>query len=394
MNVLVVHNFYQQAGGEDQVFADEIALLESHGHRVFKHTVHNDQISGLSKITVAKKTIWNDEAAAAIRESVHANSIEVAHFHNTFPLLSPAVYSAAHRGGAAVVQTIHNYRLICPAATFLRDGHVCELCLGKTFPAPAVKYNCYRGSKSATAVAATMLATHKTRGTYRDDVDAYIALTQFARSKFIEADFIPEAKLHVKPNLVSPDPGFGAGEGGYAIFVGRLTESKGILTLLAAWEKLKAPVALKILGDGELAEKVKAAAANDPRIEYLGRQPLAKVYEAMGQASALVFPSVWYEGMPKTIIESFAKGTPVIASRLGSMTEMISPGETGALFEAGAAGDLAATIEQLFANREKLVAMRATSRREFEMNYSADRNYTQLMHIYETAIANKQSSTV
>jgi glycosyltransferase involved in cell wall biosynthesis len=387
VNVIVVHNFYQQPGGEDQVFADETALLESRGHRVFRYTVHNDAINQTHALTIAGRSIWNRAAHAELRNLVIQQRANIVHFHNTFPMLSPAVYDAARSGGAAVVQTLHNYRLMCPSAIFFRDGHVCEDCQGKSVPWPGVLHKCYRDSFAASAVSATMLVVHRARGTYRHDVDAYIALTEFARGKFVDAG-LPAEKIIVKPNFVWPDPGVG---GGYVLFVGRLSESKGVGTLLAAWKKLTAAVPLKIMGDGELAQAVRDAAATDSRIEWLGRRPLDEVYHRMGEAAALVFPSLWYEGLPKTIIESFAKGTPVIASRLGSMAELIADRRTGLHFTAGDAEDLAGAVGRLLADPNRLRSMRLEARREFEARYTADQNARMLSAVYDSALRRRES---
>ncbi len=382
MKIIVAHNFYQQAGGEDQVFADETALLESRGHSVTRFTVHNDQVKHLSRITLAGRTIWNRESHAQLHDLVQREQAEVVHFHNTFPLLSPAVYSAARSAGAAVVQTLHNYRLICPTAICYRDGKVCEDCVGRTVPWPAIVHRCYRGDRGASVVTSAMLAVHHLRGTYRNDVDAYIALTAFSRDKFIEAG-LPAEKFIVKPNFVGPDPGKGDGGGGFCLFVGRLTESKGVRVLLDAWKQLTANIPLKIAGDGELAQEVRAAAAADPRIHYAGRLPSDRVSDLMGDAAALIFPSVWYEGLPKTILESFARGTPVIASKLGSMSDLVTPGRTGDHFIPGDPAALAATITRLFAGGT-LASLRPSVRDEFEFRYTADANYRMLMDVYES----------
>jgi glycosyltransferase involved in cell wall biosynthesis len=385
MNIVVAHNFYQQSGGEDQVFADETALLESRGHTVRRYTVHNAEVNHLSQLTLAKRTIWNGASHQEMYELVRREKAQVVHFHNTFPLLSPSVYAAARSAGAAVVQTLHNYRLICPTAICYRDGHVCEDCVKRTVPWPAIVHRCYRGDRNASLVTATMLAVHHLRGTYRNDVDRYIALTEFARDKFIEAG-LPGEKITVKPNFVGPDPGPGDGQGNFCLFVGRLTESKGIAVLLEAWKKLSGDIKLKIAGDGELAAMARDAAATDLRIEFVGRLPPDQIYELMGQAAALIFPSVWYEGLPKTILESFARGTPVIASNLGSMSSLITPGQTGAHFKAGDGGDLANTIARLHAG-QSLPAMRAGVREEFESRYTAEANYRMLMDVYESVTA-------
>ncbi len=306
MRVLICHNFYQQPGGEDQVFAAEAALLRRFGHEVETYSVHNDEIESAGKLKLAAATVWNRGAASEIGRRTRENRAEIVHFHNTFPLLSPAVYSAARRAGAAVVQTLHNFRLICPGATLFREGKPCEKCVGR-FPVAAVAHGCYRGSRSATAVTAMMLGVHRSIGAYANQVDAYIALTRFAREKFLVAGFDPE-QIHVKPNFLDPDPGAGPGDGGFALFVGRLSEEKGIRPLLEAWKRVGKTLPLKICGDGPLASQVREAAASESSIEWLGRRPLEEVIGLMGRAAALVFPSLWYEGFPRTIVESLSAG--------------------------------------------------------------------------------------
>ena len=386
MKIVVVHNFYQQPGGEDQVFADESALLESRGHAVVRHTVDNDALDGLSALTIAGKTLWNRDAAAEVDAVVRRERADVVHFHNTFPLLSPAVYGAARGAnggpGAAVVQTLHNYRLICPNAVFFRDNQPCEDCLGKTVPWPAVTRGCYRGSRTASAGVAAMLTAHRLRGTYRNDVDAYIVLTPFARDKFVEAGF-DDRQLFLKPNFVPSTAAVGDGSGHFFLFVGRLSAGKGLPTLLAAWRKLQPNLQLRIVGDGEGADDVRAAAAADPRIQWLGPQPIETVYRLMGEATALVFPSVWYEAQPKTVIEAMAVGTPVIASGRGAAAGMVRHGVTGVHFETGNATALAAAVEAVADGPSS--DMRTAARAEYLRQYTPDQNYARLMEIYAAA---------
>jgi glycosyltransferase involved in cell wall biosynthesis len=383
VNVVVCHNFYQQPGGEDQVFADETALLESHGHRVIRYTVHNDAVANTGKLALLGKTLWNRAIAREIGELVRRERADVVHFHNTFPLISPAAYYAARKAGAAVVQTLHNYRLLCPGAMFLRDGAVCESCLGRA-PIPAVIHKCYRGSRAATAATAAMLMSHRMLSTYRRRVDAYIALSEFGRQKFI-AGGLPEDRIAVKPNFVSPDPGVGNGKGGYAVFVGRLAPGKGIETIVEAWTKHSPGIALKVLGDGPLADQVAG-----PNIERLGRKPVAEVYEAIGNAAMLVMPSTWYEGLPKTLIESFAKGTPVVASRIGTLAEAVEHGRTGLHFVPGDAADLARQVRALAIDATTRSLMRANCRREYESRYTAEQNYRMLNDIYRAALEHRR----
>jgi glycosyltransferase involved in cell wall biosynthesis len=235
------------------------------------------------------------------------------------------------------------------------------------------------------AVTTVMLGIHRAIGTYANQVDAYIALTEFARGKFLEAGFDSE-QIHVKPNFLDPDPATGAGDGGIALFVGRLSEEKGIRPMLEAWKRVGDALPLKICGDGPLGDEVRAAAANETSIEWLGRRPLEEVIDLMGRASVLVFPSLWYEGFPRTIVESLARGTPVVASNLGSMKELIQPGRTGALFNAGDVADMAKTVVELCEDRVRLGEMRRTSREEFLGRYDAARNHRMMLEIYRQAM--------
>ncbi|HEV3025027.1 MAG TPA: glycosyltransferase family 4 protein [Pirellulales bacterium] len=388
MKLIVCHNFYRQPGGEDQVFFDEVRLLESRGHQVVRFTAHNRDIDEHSRLRLARTAIWNGRACEALLRDIDRERPDVVHLHNTFPLISPAIYQAARRHGAAIVQTLHNFRLLCPSATMFRGGRVCESCLGKRVAWPSVLHGCYRGSRSASAAVAAMLAVHHSLGTWRQAVDVYIALTDFARRKFIEGG-LPAERIVVKPNFVAPEPPIGHGAGRYALFVGRLSPEKGIATLLAAWEELAGEVPLKIVGDGPLADEVRAAAGRNSSIEWLGWQSQEQVFQAVGDASLFIVPSDWYEGCPRTIVEAFAKGTPVLASRLGGLAEIVDDERTGALFTQGDAADLARQVRRLFADRECLASMRRAAREEFELKYGEERNYSVLMEAYERAIAGR-----
>jgi glycosyltransferase involved in cell wall biosynthesis len=385
MRIIVAHNYYRQPGGEDEVFASEAALLRSHGHDVEAFVMRNDDIELMGKLATLRATLWNGQSHERLRKLIRHARAQVVHFHNTFPLMSPSVYYAARAEGAAVVQTLHNYRLLCPGGTLFRDGKTCEQCVGAV-PWRAVQHACYR-SRATTCVSTMMLTTHRAVGTYSNAVDAYIALSDFARKKFIEGG-LPADKLHLKSNFVDPDPMPGKGEDAYALFVGRLTDEKGIHALLEAWRAnaqgdhaLGLP--LKIVGDGPLRPEVEAAVRQNAQIECLGRRPLAKVCDLIGNAQMLIFPSLWYEGMPRVIVESFAKGTPVVASNLGTMAEMIRDGENGWLFAPGDSFQLAATVRRaLAADHAKL---RRGARHEYESKYTSARNYEALMQIYSIA---------
>ncbi len=386
MKILVCHNYYQQRGGEDQVFADEAALLTDRGHEVIPYTLHNDAIDAMGRLKVAARTMWNRQSYRELRALIRRERPRLMHCTNTFPLISPAAYHAAKAEGAAVVQSLHNYRLICPKAVLMRDNRVCEDCLGKLVAWPAIRHGCYRESRAATTVLAGMLAAHRLWGTYRHRVDRYIVLTEFARQKFIEAGF-PANRLAVKPNFVAPDPGPGDGACGYALFVGRLSQEKGVETLLSAWTSRPELPPLKIVGDGPLADRVRDAAAVSPHIDWLGARSCKDVQQLMGNAAFLVFPSIWYEGLPKTIIEAFSRGTPVVASRLGSMSELVEHNRTGLLFEAGNVAAMVQAVREIAAHPARLSAMRRAARQRFEAQFTAETNYERLMMIYAAALS-------
>jgi glycosyltransferase involved in cell wall biosynthesis len=381
MRILRVHNYYQQPGGEDQSFAAEIALLEQHGHEVIRFTVHNDAINSMGRLEVAGKTLWNREMYKQIAALIAREKPEIAHFENTFPLISPAAYYATQRAGLPVVQSLRNYRLFCADAYFYRQGRVCEECLGKMIPWPALHYRCYRDSFLATGVVTSMQVLHRSLHTWARQVDRFIALTEFGRRKFVEGGIAPE-KIVVKPNFLVRDPGLGEGSGDYALFVGRLSAEKGIVELLKSWEALGSRLLLKLVGSGPLAPMVAEAASAMVGVEWLGQQPPEEVAVLMGAARLLIFPSLWYEGFPRVIVEAFARGLPVVASNLGSMASLIEHRRTGLHFHPGDTDDLAAQVTWALDRPQELERMRREARTVFEAAYTADRNYHLLMQIY------------
>jgi glycosyltransferase involved in cell wall biosynthesis len=383
MRIVLCHNFYQQPGGEDPVFADEAWLLESRGHEVVPYTLHNREIDGMRRGQLLRKTIWNRQSYRELRQLIRRTRPALVHCHNTFPLISPACYAAARAEGVPVVQTLHNFRLLCPSALFLRQGKACEDCLGRVIAWPGILHQCYRKDWKATAVVTAMLSTHWLLRTWTRQVNRYIALSDFARQKFIQGG-LPAGRIATKPNFLRRDPGAGAGEGGYALFVGRLSEEKGTTTLLSAWERLGQVMPLKIVGDGPLADEARAAAQTYPWIEWLGRRSPPEVLSLMGRAACLVVPSLCYENCPKVLLEAFAKGTPVIGSGLGSLAEMIGNGGNGLLFAAGNAGDLTAKVRQFAA--ANVAAFRRAARRAYEERYTAERAYPSIMNIYACAL--------
>jgi glycosyltransferase involved in cell wall biosynthesis len=325
--------------------------------------------------------IWNHASFRRIQSLVNQAPPDVAHFHNTFPLISPAAYYAVRRLGVPVVQKLSNFRLLCPGGIFLRDGQPCEQCLERGSLRPALLHKCYRGSRAATAAVAGMLAAHRAVGTWQRMVDVYIALSEFARRKFIEGG-LPADRIVVKGNCVTPDPGPGEGNGGYALFVGRLSEEKGISTLAEAWRRLP-DIPLLVAGDGPLNQTEWPAG-----VTWLGLKSREEVIGLMKNAAVLVFPSVCYECAPLTILEAFACALPVVASDIGSVPEFVGQDRLGFLFRPGDPEDLARQVRRAFQHPAETKAMRAAARREYEAKYTAEVNYKALLEIYQLAIEN------
>ena len=388
--VLMGHCYYRDLGGENLSFEAEAGLLESNGHRVVRYTRDNREIEGLGaagKARLALRTVWATDSFEQVRDLAGRERPDVAHFQNTFPLISPSAYRACRRLGIPVVQTLRNYRLVCPTATFFRDGRVCEDCMGKTPPWPGVVHACYRDSRAQTGVIATMVTMHRALRTWQNDVDLYVVPTEFGRRKFIEAG-LSEDHVVVKPNFVDPDPGQREGPGDFALFVGRLSEEKGILTLLEAWRRVTR-LPLRIVGKGPLSEAVAGTVARDGlagRVEVLGSLSHDEVFGLMRQARLVVFPSEWYETFGRVAVESFACGVPVVAARLGAMAEVVDDGRTGLHFMPGDAEELAARVDWLLDHPEEAAAMGREARREYESRYTAARNYEMLVEIYRSAM--------
>ena len=384
MKILLAHNRYQLAGGEDAVVAAEHDLLAENGHNVRLFSVTNDAIAGLSaKLRAAARTAGSAWGRDAMAREIAAFRPDIVHVHNFFPLLSPSVYDACRDAGVAVVQTLHNYRLICPGGLLMRGGRPCEDCVGAS-PWRAVLHRCYRGSALGSAAVARMVDTHRRRGTWRSKVDRFIALTEFARSKFAAAGF-PADRIAVKPNFVADRARRPEGDRAGALFVGRLSTEKGIATLLSAWRTLDMP--LRIAGTGPMEGEMLNAGL--PTVTMLGHSTAEAVAEEMARAAFLLVPSVCYENFPVTLAEAFCQGLPVIASRLGAMAEIVEDGVTGLHFTAGDAADLAAKVRWAADHPEDMRRMGRNARRIYEEKYTPAANYTRLRAIYDDAIGSR-----
>jgi glycosyltransferase involved in cell wall biosynthesis len=390
MKILLVHNTYQQPGGEDVVFSQERQLLERAGHQVLTYCRSNWEIAGYSSLellaSVGRMT-WARDAQREIASLIRREKPDLVHVHNTFLMVSPSVYSACKEAHVPVVQTLHNYRLLCPAAIFFRRGGTCEECPEHGLWR-GVLHGCYRNSRAETSAVALMLTVHRWLRTWTWGVNCFIALSEFSRRKFIEGG-IPAEKVVVKPNFVYADPGCRARSGEYALFVGRLSPEKRVITMLAAWQRLQAHISLRIIGGGPERKSLEAHAKQMGLSDvcFFGQLPRDEVIAAMKGARCLIFPSEWYENFPMTIVESFACGVPVIASRLGAMQEIVEDGRAGLHFTPGDSEDLAAKVNWAWTHPSEMEEMGRQARAEYEFKYTAERNYQMLMEIYRRVIA-------
>lgn len=384
MRVLLAHNSYQQSGGEDAVVANERALLAGAGCDVDLLHIHNDEISSFwHKLSTTIHLTGSARGKQLMARAIERFRPDVVHVHNFFPLLTASVYDACRDAGVPVVQTLHNYRLTCAGAMLFRDGGPCEDCVHGS-PYQAVLHGCYRGSRAGSLAVARMIEVHRRNNTWNERVDRFIALTRFAKGRYVAAGIEP-ARIAVKPNFV-PDPGRML-PGAHpprsgALFVARLAPEKGLDTLLKTWQGLSLP--LTIIGDGPLKEV--AVAGSGGSITYLGKQTALEVQAAMRRAAFLVMPSESYETFGMVSVEAFANGLPVIASRLGAMAEIIEDGRTGLLFTPGDAADLAAKVTAAAAQPDLLRALGQEARACYEARYTPQVNLRSLMAIYDNVL--------
>ena len=389
MNILIIHNSYQQPGGEDVVVAQETGLLERNGHRVNIYKRSNDEIDDLSfgqRLGLITRIISAGDSKLDVRGLLRDLKPDIVHVHNTFAMVSPSVYEVCQAEDVPVVQTLHNYRLLCPASTFYRDGGSCEECVTYSL-LRSVQHACYRDSRVMSGAIALMLRTHRSRQTWNGGIDAYIAISGFVRDKFVEAGF-PAGKISVKPNFVEPDPGERSHSGDYALFVGRLSREKGLLTLLEAWKRLPSGIPLVIAGDGPMRHHLEAEIARKglQGIDFAGRLHRGEVYDAMKKAAFLVVPSIWYEPFGLVVAEAFACGTPVLGAFVGAIQEMLDDHVTGLHFAPGDPDELAKKVAWAWGHLPELAAMGKAARRVYENRYTANANYHLLMDIYASAI--------
>ena len=388
MRVLIGHNAYQNFGGEDAVAASEEQLLRGRGHDVRVYSRSNAELNQLSlkdKSRFLWYLGWNEESYQQVRALIRDFRPDIVHFHNIYFMMSPAVYHACHAEGVPVVQSLHNFRPLCLNGLLFRNNRVCEDCL-KGSLLPGVAHRCSQQSMIISAMVARMIRSHRRLRTWSDKVGTYITATEFTRKKYVDAGF-PADRIFVKPNFVEEPSTKAETDKGYALYVGRLSEEKGVETLIRAWKGL-ADVPLRIAGDGPARTLLSGYIQRFglKNVSLLGHVAEEKFHELMSGARFLILPSLCYENFPRIAVEALSYGLPVVASRLGSLVEVIDDGVTGRLFEPGDGESLAQAVRELFGNAA-LGEKRKAARAKFEEAYSPQKNYDKLLEIYERALA-------
>lgn len=380
MKILILHNEYQQYGGEDTVVKNEVKLLQDAGHSVHVEIISNHQISGIwSKLSAAVGLVFSWRSYFSVKKLIKEVRADVVHVHNFFPLWSPSIFYACKSLKIPVILTLHNYRTLCPTALLMHDGKVTEKSITHG-PWWAVSKKVYRGSLWGTFLLSLMISVHKYLDTWNKQVSKFIVLTNFAKNKFSQAGFL-DNKIIVKPNFV--DINFDQNQKKFEsmfLFVGRLSEEKGIHTLkksIAENDSFK----VTVVGTGP-----QQAELSHPNFQHLGKQELHIVFQQMQKHMVLVMPSIWYEGFPMTLVEAYANGLPVIASRIGALEELVEHGVTGLLFEAGDHESLAQTMQWALDHPQEMYQMGINARKKYEQSYTAQINLKQLESIYMNAI--------
>ena len=378
MKILFAHNTYQHQGGEDSVVDSEITLLREHGHEVATYFRNNNDIVTMPAVKVAIQTLWSSTTVTELTALINLFKPDVIHVHNTMPLISPAVYWAANRAGVPIVQTLHNFRLNCISALYLRENKICENCVGH-LPWRGIKHKCYRRSTADSFVLASMLTLHRSLGTYKNKVSRYIVFNEFCRNKFIQGG-LPADLLTVKPNFIDAPLPLELPRHGI-LFVGRLSIEKGIESLAKAADLLPDPQ-LRVVGQGSMELVLERIHG----VTKLGQLSSSDVLAEMSKTIAVVVPSIWYETFGMVVIEAYASGTPVIASRIGALADIVIDGETGLLFDPGNAQDLADKMAWALNHPEQMAIMGQKARAVYEEKYTSAQNYSQLINIYKSVI--------
>lgn len=388
LSIFLAHNYYRSSSpsGENTVFEAEAGLLSAKGHAVYRYLRDSDDIAGCSladRAALPAQLIWSHRSYLEIKRILADLQPDVAHFHNTFPLISVSAYRACREAGVPVVQTLHNYRPLCMNGVLLRNGAPCEDCVHLSLPWPGVIHRCYRGSLSYSAVMAVMQLTHRLMRIWRNQVDLFIAPSEFVRRKYVGAGFDAD-KIIVKPHFAGCDTCTHGGARRYALFAGRLSPEKGVCTLLAAWKSLP-HIPLVVVGGGPAAGALRAAANGAANVSFVGGLSHSKTLAYIKGAKYLIVPSECYESFSMVILEAFANATPVIGSRLGAIPEILAEGQNGLLFAPGDSADLATRANYLWSHPEAASTLGRRARQDYEARFTPERNYRNLLTAYDLA---------
>lgn len=400
LRVLQVHDSYSPGwGGEDTVVELERRLLEERGHAVEQFRTSH---TGLKNAGVRRQLLgvpgffWSRRSYRALARKIADFAPDIVHVHNTFPQLSPSVFWAASGAGVPVVQTLHNFRHVCANSLLLRGGRPCQECVGRP-PWPALRYGCYAGSRARTAAVVAVNLLHAALGTYRRRVDGYIALNGFSREVFRSANFprtnFPEDRLFTKANFVPFPPMGAAPRKRQAVFVGTISQSKGVPLLLDAWRRAGfSESKLLLIGDGPERESLTHEYASSPNVEWCGKLDRGQVLEHVAASRVLVFPSLAYENCPMAVLEALSVGTPVVAPDYASLQAIVRHEREGLLFQAGSGQSLASALSSaLHAPDENWSVWSNAARQAHAERYSEAANYSQLISIYRTVIARRRA---
>jgi len=388
MRILIGHNYYQQPGGEDGVFRSEIAMLKSFGHEVHVYERHNNEIKTdiLSRISHAASLRFSKSSYDQARSLIRSFKPDVAHFHNTFFVMTAAVLYACRDEGVPVIVSLHNFRLMCINGLFLRDNKPCEDCLHGS-RVSGIIHKCYRDSLALSVLATDMTNYHWRRKTWSDVVDHFVVATEFTRNKYIQAG-IPPAKISVVPNFVEEPSYSTQGRGGYAFYAGRLSQEKGIDVLIKAWRHIK-EFPLYIAGTGPMQKEIEASIKEHglTHVKMLGFLENEDCRKMLSLAKFLIVPSACYENFPRVVAEAFACGVPVVANRLGTMEEIVKDGSLGLLYSNSDPEDLAAKAMEMINDADKYARLSANARQVYDLKYTPARHYEGLMNIYQRITA-------
>lgn len=376
-------------------------MLRRFGHSIIEFCRYSDEIAGQGiwgKVRGALSTPWNPVSLSQMRQLILTEKPDILHAHNTFPLISPAIFRAARGTATATVLSLHNYRTVCASGMIFREGSVCTKCLDRRTVFPALRHGCYRANRLASLPLAAMIALHRKIGTWEQDVDAFIALTDFQKDLLGKNGLLPKEKIHVKPHFLADvrQPLAWPEREDCVIFVGRLGREKGVNFLVEAWQMWGAGAPrLKIIGDGPEKHNLERqiTRANLTQIEMLGSLTHQETMLHIAKAKLLVLPSIVIEGFPMVIRESFAFGVPTIVSNIGPLPTIITPDVNGVIFESGNSSSLYKKLIVLWRDQLKMEKMGIQARVEYDSKYSMDINYQKIMEIYRLALLVRSSSS-